>query len=68
MDIMAVLETLGVELVFPTQTLYVRQDPGPGELPAIEEAMKITNPDGLKYPVPASLDDDDASADSDEEG
>jgi len=61
---MLALEKLGVEIVFPTQTLYMRQDQ-PLEKPPLEAAMKVLCPQGFSPPVPsgAAGDEDDDNDD-----
>ncbi|MDF1660737.1 MAG: mechanosensitive ion channel family protein [Planctomycetota bacterium] len=68
LGIIGALETLGVELVRPTQTINLRQDPGPGEPPPLEEVLKVACPDGMKYPVPEGENESESSADENDEG
>ncbi|MHC4829555.1 MAG: mechanosensitive ion channel family protein [Planctomycetota bacterium] len=60
---MRALETLGIEIPFPTRTLYNRadQDPDP---PPLAEVLKVLNPAGAAPPAPAGgADDDEDDAD-----
>lgn len=52
LEIIKLLETLGVELVRPTQTLNIRQDPGAPTPPPLDDVLKIACPAGMSYPVP----------------
>ncbi|MFC1708385.1 mechanosensitive ion channel domain-containing protein, partial [Planctomycetota bacterium] len=61
---MRALEILGVEIAFPTRTLYMREDKEP-TMPPLEEAAKVLVPIGASPPAPV---DDDADDDADGEG
>lgn len=56
---MRALETLGVSMAFPSQTLYMRQDAFP-EPPPLEEVIRLVCPTGDDLPTPEHEADDDA--------
>jgi len=55
---MQALETLGIEISFPTRTVYLRQDKDP-VMPPLEEAVRVLNPRGASPLAPTVEADDD---------
>lgn len=68
LDIIRLMETLGVELVRPTQTINLRQDPGPDEPPPLEEVIKVACPAGMSYPVPEGENESESNAEDNDDG
>ena len=66
LEFMRALETLGVEIAFPSRTVYLRQDQEPIK-PTLEDAVKILSPQGFSPPAPVDDDADDTD-DADGEG